>query len=335
MEPNQDEEPAQVPNEVPPPTEWNQVCKCLCCKVAKVPSLKSLYINQWQCKINISQITMLGANVICYVFSMITIPNFSIEWVKIPFYVLLTFFVFMYFLCYFMTMFSNPGYVSYTWDSDRRSPFNYSYEELMDGIITTDEQLNYVKSHRVPSRSRLSGKAHRLVVRADHICGWVGNWIGLMNHRYFIQMLFWETLSFLTFYLITIATIVNVVKYGWKKEYYYIIMFILGILSLPEFYFNSVMMISQFTNVTLNRTSLEKSKAKKLRKEGKKEEMTDYDIGCMRNWSQVMGPEKFCPIWMFPCPYGYVVDGLTYPKKGKTPYDPILQDNEKRNDFDA
>jgi hypothetical protein len=84
----------------------------------------------------------------------------------------------------------DPGFLPFTWVRTKR--FWYSWEEQLDGLAVTDAQFAFAcaPENRAPgsSFSRTSG---RFVIRADHICGWIGNWVGKRNHKQFMLFNFY------------------------------------------------------------------------------------------------------------------------------------------------
>jgi hypothetical protein len=84
----------------------------------------------------------------------------------------------------------DPGFLPFNWIESRR--FWYSWEEQLNGLAETEEQLTFARApeNRPPGCS-FSGAFGRYVIRADHICGWIGNWVGKRNHKQFILFNFY------------------------------------------------------------------------------------------------------------------------------------------------
>jgi pimeloyl-ACP methyl ester carboxylesterase len=60
-----------------------------------------------------------------------------------------------------------------------------------DGIVSFDEQARFAKAAPRPGRCIYSKSARRIVIRPDHLCGWVASWVGRRNHWAFILFNLW------------------------------------------------------------------------------------------------------------------------------------------------
>ena len=89
---------------------------------------------------------------------------------------------------YFSAACSDPGYLPYDWI--RTKKFYYSWEELIPGIAIREDQFLFAQFHRPPGAS-FSKYSGRFILRADHLCGWITNWVGKRNHKHFLLLLFW------------------------------------------------------------------------------------------------------------------------------------------------
>lgn len=114
---------------------------------------------------------------------------------------------------YFLTIFFNPGTIDPEWskrnlnnvifktDSDRER-FTGVYPDIE--LSTTDARFYYCfECHTVkPERAHHCSTCNKCYLKMDHHCPWMGNCIGLNNHKYFIKTL----LSGSIFGIIMIAT---------------------------------------------------------------------------------------------------------------------------------
>jgi hypothetical protein len=95
----------------------------------------------------------------------------------------------LFLVAYLQAAFRDPGYLPFNWTPSDRT--KYSWRELMAGTAVTREQLAHVSVTPRPPGCSFSGSYGRYVIRADHICGWIANWVGKRNHKHFLLMMAW------------------------------------------------------------------------------------------------------------------------------------------------
>jgi hypothetical protein len=93
---------------------------------------------------------------------------------------------------YFAAMCMDPGFLPYDWVTSQRSL--YSWEEQLDGLAIRPDQIDFARSHKPPFAS-FSKQSGRFVIRGDHICDWVANWIGKRNYKQFALLIIWGMIS--------------------------------------------------------------------------------------------------------------------------------------------
>ncbi|EAY15103.1 DHHC zinc finger domain containing protein [Trichomonas vaginalis G3] len=210
---------------------------------------------------------------------------------------------FIWWIAYLNAMCRSPGYLPWFWFIEKRR--KYTYEEQMAGIITTEEQKTFASNLDRPERAVFSAKARRIVLRADHICKWIGNWVGLKNYRYFFTQLVWFILEFICFFIIFILEIVDMAKNGWKTTVPRIAMLILIIPVILFFIFFMIVFVRHIGYLTTNKTTVQALKA-----ERSGDYTNPYDLGCRQNCIQTIGDEKYCFAWFCPCPIPRNSDGF-------------------------
>jgi hypothetical protein len=181
----------------------------------------------------------------------------------------------LWLISYLCAVFSSPGYVPFYWAVERAETF--SYEQQMSGVITTPEQYDFANYNGRPERGSLSRQARRIVLRADHICPWIANWVGLKNYRWFFLKLIWATVYFINWFVVFALDAVEMAK-DWRANASFIGMIVLA---LPAFGFAGfivVMLQRHLRYSTQNTTTLQEFKRKKL-----KDKHNYYDLGCWRN----------------------------------------------------
>lgn len=297
---------------IPEFSRWNKICSIPGCRVAYFPEIKKYFINQWECNILQPSIIM-----VLYLLSFIagvwsTFDTLS----KTNRIITIVFFSLSYGLfltSYFMAMCMSPGYLPFYWAIEKRH--KYTYEEQMDGIITTDEQFDFAYRNSRPQRGALSTQGRRIVLRADHVCKWIANWVGYKNHRYFLLQLFWTLPVFLIFIILAILEAIKM-KEHWKPTPPQIMMMVLILPDVGFMGFYFTILARHVRYLFTNDTTL-----------GEFKRISDntseniYDIGCLKNVETVMGPIAFCPLYLCPFPLPRTGDGFKFETNNNIDYE--------------
>jgi hypothetical protein len=176
---------------VPTGGSWTEVNSCCCCgplvRLTDTRGRRRYFLRHWECEppilIMSSVLTAfcLGTYFICVVPEQSTgVAVFSSLFIL--------FFASLFLYTYFAAACMDPGFLPFTWVHTQR--FWYSWQEQLDGLAVTEAQFAFARSHRAPGCS-FSASSGRFVIRADHICGWIGNWVGKRNHKQFILFNFY------------------------------------------------------------------------------------------------------------------------------------------------
>ena len=207
-----------------------------------------------------------------------------------------TLFWFLAIFSYEITRFRNPGYLPYNWSETKKNKF--TTQELRDGIAIHADQIQYAKTHDVPHRSWFSNKTGYFIMRADHDCGWLGAWVGLRNHRYFIMGLIYGTIAISIWFVTGVYVIYkgHIVS-SWTFT------IPLFLFSFPVTCINILQAHTQITNlcrniifteVLLNRAGMYSSGSK------------------LEGWIEICGPLKWILCWPCPVPLPESTDGISY-----------------------
>jgi hypothetical protein len=124
-----------------------------------------------------------GASMVVSIISITSIPLAVFAGIESTVVTVLFIWTFMTASC------ADPGYLPFDWARTRRT--KYAWDELMGGSAINTEQFDYVKAVDRPPSCSFSHYVGRYVIRGDHICGWIGNWVAKRNHKHFILSLFW------------------------------------------------------------------------------------------------------------------------------------------------
>ena len=298
-----------VDQEIPKFSEWKRVGKCCCFNIAYFPKIKSYFINQWEvnCSYPVVVLILFIASFVAGILAAIETFDGA---AKIAVIIIFSLIFVLWFSSYMMAMCRSPGYLPFYWAVERRE--KYTYEEQMDGIITNDEQFGFAKCNDRPERGSLSMQARRLVVRADHVCRWISNWVGYKNYRFFYLQLFWTFFTFVVFFVICAFEIVDMADH-YENTAARIMIFILALPDIGFFIFFMQIFFRHTRYLFHNETTLGEFK-----KKTEKDKHNYYDIGCCNNIEETCGKCAWCPLYLCPIPLPRVNDGFHWKVNTKT-----------------
>ena len=200
---------------------------------------------------------------------------------------------------FLLTHLLDPGVLPWTWSETRKK--SYTFDEIREGIASREDQWNWAASQDRPERSVFSRTRGYFILRGDHDCFWVNNWIGIRNHSYFIRAVYSGS-------LFAAATTVLSVKI-WRMDavpvsrpLFYILTLIpvgLGLINLTQAF-------NQSYNISRNQTIVEQLKGLWIGAPN------PYRQSCLRNWEEVCGSRWCLPCWLLPIPIPKVEDGFGY-----------------------
>ncbi|OHT05501.1 DHHC zinc finger domain containing protein [Tritrichomonas foetus] len=181
---NNYENSAQV---IPDRSEWHYSCCCECCGV--LDENKRRFCCYWEvspCFPILVSILVL----FCYTTFLVAVfprmPNLP---VKIISFIEASFPLIMFFWVYLAAVCRDPGYLPFDWIKTKKS--KYSWLDLMGGTATRKDQFDYVKNLDRPPGCSFSRSTGRYIIRADHYCSWISNWVGKRNHKQFVLLPFY------------------------------------------------------------------------------------------------------------------------------------------------
>jgi len=279
---------------IPEFSEWKEVCNCCGNHMVYFPSIDSYFCNQWEFSFKFPGMVIaliifaFGAGVWSAFNSMNASTRNTFLIIGVVIFIIWGF-------AYFEAMCSSPGFLPWYWAVERRE--KYSFEEQMGGVITNDEQYEFAFENDKPERGSLSKQARRIVLRADHICKWISNWVGLKNYRYFFIQLIWFCIMFIYFFAILGFDIYSIFTKGWVNGFQHIVLFIVAIPVVLFFIFFVIVFFRHVRYLVTNNTTLHELKAERTG------DMTNpYDLGCWNNCTETLGPGICCPLWFLPVP---------------------------------
>ncbi|KAH0794014.1 DHHC zinc finger domain containing protein [Histomonas meleagridis] len=159
--------------------------KYCCCNKYQVNSL-SIFLEHW--KVDLTMPLLVG---IIFLFSYIVIVWGSFTLVSLLESILSTiiFLIFMilFFIPYFLVIIEGPGYFPFYWSLSEADKNQLPGEENpIAGVVSNEDQYQWVQIQPRPPRSAFFRSAQRYVLQPDHLCGWCASWIGKRNVKFFM-----------------------------------------------------------------------------------------------------------------------------------------------------
>jgi hypothetical protein len=197
-------EPAEQPDpagpiepvDVPAPPEWGRCC-CRCAEFLDSPD------HYFCCYWKVSPcMPVFIAILLIYCYTMFIVCHFlhfTSSVVRLVSLVESTLVCFLFACSYYSAMCSDPGFLPFNWHDTRRT--KYTWLELMAGTGIFEPHIAYVNAVPRPPGCSFSKSYGRYVIRADHICGWITNWVGKRNHKQFLLMTFWRSLTAISLFV--------------------------------------------------------------------------------------------------------------------------------------
>lgn len=282
--------------EFPGYTVW-EYTKC-CCTNKAIQTLpkKVLFLGHWEVQPGFP-IAVYTIILTSYLLAMFGIYPYFGKY-GIPCSICLSFLCFMFCYSYGRTIIDGPGYYPFYFpmghdeeaaESDSLLGKN---DHSPSGIVSTQAQIDWVKTRPRPARCIFSTAARRYVIRPDHLCGWTSSWIGKRNHKFFILFNLWGFLYIAAFtasdILILFSDLTGDIL-TWSLVFY-LIYSVLGIcFGIMTFSFAMQHIVQAMTNVTSWEEWNNISRAKFQRG------------GCKENMEDVCGPSNkwylyLCPV---------------------------------------
>lgn len=188
-------------------TEWKSICSLCNLGVSYVPATKEYYLNHWK-------ITLpFPIGVLYVIFSSYAVAWFC-EYPYSTYFgkntmILLSILVILFAMSYVTCLLSGPGYLPFYYPL-KTTPTITNQQDHLSGLVTNDEQQNYIKSMTLPSRCHYFRSARRVVIRPDHLCAWTACFIGKKNHKMFFLFNFWGVIYISIFNFCCITSLIDV-----------------------------------------------------------------------------------------------------------------------------
>ena len=275
----------ETPKEIifPEETKFKGDVNCCCCiQMQRTMPASKVYCGYWEATfcMPISVILLILGPFI--VFLCVSFVNMT-ALIKVISLIEILLFMTLFFVSYFAALAMDPGYLPYDWIKTKKT--KYGAIELISGTAIRKDQCEFAEKYRCPfaSFSRSSG---RFVIRSDHICGWVTNWIAKRNHKQFMLMLLYGGIYAASLFIWQFFG-----KPGQNRSS--LVTILMLITDSIEFIFGVMLIWTFFANIydlVSNETQISKYKGVETEK-----------LGCIDSMRQVCGNGNIC-CWLCPQP---------------------------------
>lgn len=201
-------------------------------------------------------------------------------------------------LCYVMAHFTNPGLLPWSWAATKQR--FYTKDELRSGIAITHDQKEWGKNHDWPARSFFSGDFGAIILRAEHFCRWINQWVGLRNLKFYLQSLFYSIIFSFEYLFILYKVYINSNRKEIKKSFFFIFS---GIATVYFLYHFLIGFCVTFYRSSKNYTFVESLFYF---------DVTFYNKGLIKNLEEVFGSIYLFPLWFLPILIPLPKDGFDY-----------------------
>lgn len=285
--------------------EWRPVCSSCKIPLVVLEPKGRLFFRHWEIRpfMPIFVTILISTGVACFFF--LHLPYIEGRNTKIACSFFMILFTVLFFWSYFSSVCSDPGFLPYNWALTQK--YWYTWEEQLTGLAQTQEQYDFVKDHPRPPHVSFSRTYGRFVIRGDHICDWISNWVGKRNHKQFILMLVYGSCLTLTM-LIGIGLMNDRSKNIGQFGYMMVVVCLVF-----EILFSILLILTTLLNIYQlldNKTSIEVWNNRNNQK-----------LGVIRSMREICGQD---PIICFLCPTPAFREDSFYPEDQQSLNRPIL-----------
>ena len=267
---------SELSEQIPEETKWKQISTCCGSPVIRLMPSDRVFCKYWEMSFCMPVLVVILTLISYFTFWISNFPELKSGYKTIcP--IIATFFLIMFQYTYFSAACKDPGYLPYDWIRTRK--FKYDWPELMSGLAIREDQKKFAQKYKPPFAS-FSNSTGLYIIRADHICGWVTNWIGKRNHKDFILMLFYGFLYSL--FLIISRFFVKDGNSFLQSGYIFLSLMSFSIELLFSFLLLSALIENLF-NAALNKTSVSEYKGR-----------PNPNNGCLNSCSEICGDNSVC-----------------------------------------
>ncbi|OHT11711.1 DHHC zinc finger domain containing protein [Tritrichomonas foetus] len=269
----------------PPVTEWLYICPGRCFPLTKLKNYNRFFFREIEIEVgSLVILFVLGLIGFTYcVFFTSVLPQFHRN-VSLFALIETTIITFLFLWSYLSASCMDPGYLPYYWYQTQNDW--YPWEEQLSGLATTETQCVFVDMHERPNNAAFSRSAGRFVIRGDHICDWICNWVGKRNHKQFFLLIIYGSLYCLSMIFWTLF-----VKSSKVSQLRYSLIVVSLVLEIVFAFALIITFVSRFIMVLSNQTQIQVYK----------NQIPEPKESWIESLEEICGPgTKLC--WFIPTP---------------------------------
>lgn len=272
-------------------TQWEVKHKCCCCGPyvdLYVPNNGTRhFLRYWECQptVPIAVTVLVFFGLFVFFYAVEPYEYSIILQIISPFPVIISLILFLW--SYYGAVCMDPGFLPYNWIQTQR--FYYTWQEQLSGLAVTKQQIEFAKTdENRPPHCSFSTTYGRYVIRADHICGWINNWVGKRNHK---QFLLFNLYGFVYCFLLFGFNFAVKENFFSRKMTF---LFLQILSAAMEVAFGLLMIcffIQTLCDLSQNRTKIQKMRGEK----------GDSSYSCNDSMQEICGNGSKC-LWLCPTP---------------------------------
>ena len=196
-------------------TIWEKGRCCGCVPTAYVPLIDKTFVGHWEVQLlaPVAVAILMSTSFIVFLACAVPVLYQEALYMTPILFVLLALFAYNY----YRILADGPGYLPFYWPARDELPRQSYLDEDrhgIHGVVSVDEQFEWLQIRVRPPRSIYTRTARRFVFRPDHQCYWAASWIGKLNHKFFVLFNFYGVLYCSTYIVELIRATVKILKGG-------------------------------------------------------------------------------------------------------------------------
>lgn len=290
----------EIENGIPKFTQWEHRFSLFGLHFYYVPSISKTFINHWEVSLCMPILVncIIWGSYLLFLISYI----FVLDWTLKPF-IFITVLLSFYVLSYFGIILEGPGYLPFFYPH-RYPTANNKYPDYLSGMVTTNQQLDFVKQRISMPDAHFFKSARRIVIRPDHFCDWCACFVGKKNFKLFFLFNFWGVLYICVFGVFTLLGFAKETENKTPNVFFLIFSMIYLFMAFFFCIFQVIFVVQTFYSILTDTREFESMK--KGKKKGADIPLLENDqeylekTSCLKKFEDVFGSIKYWFLWLLP-----------------------------------